>query len=107
MSAIRSHGFTLVELMVTVIILSIIVAIAYPAYTKYTTRTRRSDAQVALTQTSHRLEKYFSTCNQYPSAAGPAAISNPWPGDTVPSCLGAPGENGSQGIGRRGITHLA
>ena len=58
-----SKGFTLIELMVTVIILSIIVAIAYPAYTNYTTQTRRSDAQVALTQTANRLEKYFSTCD--------------------------------------------
>ena len=98
MSAIRSHGFTLVELMVTVIILSIIVAIAYPGYTSYTTRTRRSDAKVALTQTTHRLEKYFSTCNQYPSAAGAAAITNPWPGNlTANQC---PPDDGTQGIGQ-------
>ena len=96
MSATRSHGFTLVELMVTVIILSIIVAIAYPGYTSYTTQTRRSDAKVALTQTTHRLEKYFSTCNQYPSAAGAAAITNPWPGNGVNNCP----DDGSQGIGQ-------
>ncbi len=91
-----SKGFTLIELMVTVIILSIIVAIAYPAYTNYTTQTRRSDAQVALTQTANRLEKYFSTCSQYPSAAGAAAITNPWPGNTVNNCP----DDGSQGIGQ-------
>ncbi len=91
-----SKGFTLVELMVTVIILSIIVAIAYPGYTSYTTRTRRSDAKVALTQTTHRLEKYFSTCNQYPSAAGAAAITNAWPGNVVNNCP----DDGTQGIGQ-------
>ncbi len=93
-----SKGFTLVELMVTVIILSIIVAIAYPGYSSYTTRTRRSDAQVALTQTTHRLEKYFSTCNQYPSAANELAITNPWPGNlTANQC---PPDDGTQGIGQ-------
>ena len=99
MNDTRSHGFTLVELMVTVIILSIIVGIAYPAYTKFTTQTRRSDAQVALTQSTNRLEKYFSTCNQYPSAAGPLAITNDWPGTgTATAC--PPGDDGTQGIGQ-------
>ncbi len=61
----RSTGFTLIELMITVIILAIIVAIAYPAYTTYMTQTRRSDAQIALMQVASLQEKYFSACSDY------------------------------------------
>ncbi|GMQ76970.1 MAG: hypothetical protein BMS9Abin01_2275 [Gammaproteobacteria bacterium] len=58
----RSYGFTLIELMITVIILAIIVAIAYPAYITYMTQTRRSDAQVALMQLANQEEKFLSAC---------------------------------------------
>lgn len=91
-----SKGFTLIELMVTVIILSIIVAIAYPSYTRYTTQTRRSDAQIELTQTANRLEKYFSVCSGYPTAASPAGLTNPWPGNGGASQC--PPDDGSQGL---------
>ena len=75
-----SKGFTLVELMVTVIILSIIIGIAYPSYQRYTTQTRRTDAQIELTTTVNRLEKYFSMCSSYPTAGATASLTNPWPG---------------------------
>jgi type IV pilus assembly protein PilE len=61
----RSSGFTLIELMVTIVILAIIVGIAYPSYRNYTVQTRRSDAQSALTQTANRQEKFFSSCSRY------------------------------------------
>ncbi len=91
----RAYGFTLVELMVTVVILSIIIGIAYPAYVNYTTQTRRADAQIALTQTANRLEKYFSVCNSYPTALT-AGLTNPWPGNGVANC---PPDNATQGLG--------
>ncbi len=100
MRDIRCYGFTLIELMITLVILSVIVAIAYPAYTNYTTQTRRSDAQVALTQTVNRLEKYFSVCNTYPTAnptADPGPLTKPWP--TGANSCPTPGDNGSQGLG--------
>lgn len=90
-----SKGFTLVELMVTVIILSIIVGIAYPGYQRYTTQTRRSDAQIELTQTANRLEKYFSVCSGYPIAGATASLTNPWPGDGVAQC---PPADAAQGL---------
>ncbi|MEE9596821.1 MAG: type IV pilin protein [Acidiferrobacterales bacterium] len=88
-------GFTLIELMITVIILSVIIGIAYPSYQKYTTRTRRADAQIELTTTAHRLEKYFSVCSTYP-LAGAAGLMNPWPGNGVNQC---PPDDSTQGLG--------
>ncbi len=91
-----SKGFTLVELMITVIILSVIIGIAYPSYQKYTTRTRRADAQIELTTTANRLEKYFSVCSGYPTAGTPAGLTNPWPGNGgVSQC---PPDDGTQGL---------
>lgn len=61
----KQHGFTLIELMVTVVILGILVGIAYPSYTKYMVQTRRSDAQIALTQAANQQERFFTECNYY------------------------------------------
>lgn len=65
MTEVRSHGFTLVELMVTVVILAIIVGVAYPSYRNYMTQTRRTDAKSILTQVTNNQEKFFSNCNRY------------------------------------------
>lgn len=91
-----SKGFTLVELMITVIILSVIVGIAYPSYQKYTTQTRRADAQIELTTTANRLEKYFSVCSSYP-LAGAAGLMQPWPGNGGASQC--PPDDNTQGLG--------
>jgi type IV pilus assembly protein PilE len=62
---VRARGFTLIELMITVVILGILVGIAYPSYTRYMTQTRRSDAQIALTAAASQQERYFTECNRY------------------------------------------
>ncbi|MBI5782942.1 MAG: prepilin-type N-terminal cleavage/methylation domain-containing protein [Gammaproteobacteria bacterium] len=77
-------GFTLIELMITVVIIGIIAAIAYPSYSNYMTQTRRSDAQIALTTAANQQERFFTECNSYaPSitAARPATCP-PVPADS-------------------------
>jgi len=69
----RPQGFTLIELMITVVIIGIIAMIAYPSYTKYMKQTRRSDAQIALTRTAALQEKYYSDCNHYAATLTGAA----------------------------------
>lgn len=58
-------GFTLIELMIAVAIAGILAVIAYPAYKNYTRQTRRSDAEIALTQAANQQEKFFTECNYY------------------------------------------
>ena len=44
----KSRGFTLVELMITVIIIAVLVALAYPSYAQYVRKAKRGDAQQLL-----------------------------------------------------------
>ncbi|SEA63495.1 type IV pilus assembly protein PilE [Thiothrix caldifontis] len=60
MTTIKHHqGFTLIELMITVAIVGILAAIAYPSYTAQVQKSRRADAQVALQEIAQRQEAYF------------------------------------------------
>lgn len=55
-----SKGFTLIELMIVVIIVSILASIALPAYTDQMRQGRRSDGVAALMQVAQAQERFFS-----------------------------------------------
>src|SRR5581483_12079445 len=69
MTTLRLHrltsGFTLLELMLVVVIIGVLAASAYPSYRSYMVQTRRSDAQIALTQAANQQERFFTECNWY------------------------------------------
>ncbi len=64
------QGFTLMELLVTVAIISIVVAIAYPNYIRQTERARRTDATTALLNVAAAEEKFFLQNNAYTTDLG-------------------------------------
>jgi len=65
----RGAGFTLIELMITVAVVAILAAIAYPSYLSQIQKSRRTDAKTALLDLATREERYFSINNAYASTA--------------------------------------
>lgn len=64
------HGFTLIELMVTVAIITILATIALPAYKDYVTRSRLSEATSALSAKRVQLEQFYDNNRTYVNAPG-------------------------------------
>ena len=60
-----ARGFTLIEMLIVVVIMSIVAAIAYSSYQGQIRKTRRADATTAINEIANRLEKFYSTCLTY------------------------------------------
>lgn len=54
-----NRGFTLVELISVVLILSVLALIAYPIYSNYTEKARISAVRSALLENAHFMEKFY------------------------------------------------
>lgn len=64
----NSHGFTLIELMVVVVVIGIISAIAIPSYTDYVTRGRIPAATAELATRRVQMEQFFQDNRTYANA---------------------------------------
>ena len=76
----RSFGFSLLELMVTVAVISILATIAVTSYSSQVQKSRRTEAKSALLDLAGREERLFSTTNAYSSDEvflGYATVSTP------------------------------
>lgn len=76
--AVRAMGFTLIELMITVVIASILVSIALPLYQHQIRESRRTDARSALLDLASREERYYAINNVYTSTASNLGYTG-WP----------------------------
>lgn len=61
----QKNGFTLIELMITVAVIAIISAIAYPSYTQYIVRAKRSSAESFMVTVSNRQEQSMLNARSY------------------------------------------
>jgi len=75
-------GFSLIELMVTVAIMGIITAIAYPSYQTFLIDGRRSDAQNVLLGFATAMHRYKTENNGYTGSQNGTGFPNP-PAATV------------------------
>lgn len=62
---VKAKGFTLIELMIVVVILSLLAAFAIPAYNSFVERGWRAEARAEMTELAHALERNYSVNNTY------------------------------------------
>jgi type IV pilus assembly protein PilE len=70
-----ARGFTLIELMITVVVIAILAAIALPSYRDTVERTRRTDARASLESLAQQLERCRTQFGRYDDAG--CAIASP------------------------------
>jgi len=68
----RQQGFTLIELMIVIMLMSIILGVSLPGYRSYTLRAGRSDASSALLHIAASQERFYLQNGTY---AGNAALA--------------------------------
>ncbi|QDL54232.1 type IV pilin protein [Rhodoferax aquaticus] len=67
----RNRGFSLIELMITVAIISIVAMIALPNYQEHIIKTRRVLAKACLVELGQLMERQYTTTMSYAAAVLP------------------------------------
>lgn len=72
----RASGFSLIELLIVLTIVSILVAFAFPSYTDYQRKARRLDAKMALQEIAASQEQFYVTNRRYTADLNQLGLSN-------------------------------
>lgn len=62
-------GFTLIEIMITLLLVAILSSIALPSYQSYVQHARRIEAETTLQDIANRLERYYTEQKTYADAS--------------------------------------
>ena len=71
-------GVTLIELMITVVIVGILASIAYPSYQTYVARANRAEAEGILMENAQFLERNYTIANRYDQDSAGTATALPF-----------------------------
>jgi len=91
MKRIGANGFTLIEAMITVVIIAILAAVGYPSYINFVTEARRSDATINITRIASLQEKFFTECGRYAVTLGVSGTPRNCAGGVMDAGLAAGG----------------
>lgn len=72
----KASGFTLIELMITIVVVAILAAIAVPSYIQYIQRGKISEAVSNLSGARLQLEKYYADNRKY-GTGGACGVAMP------------------------------
>ncbi len=76
-AARRQHGFTLLELLITVTVVAILTAVALPSYGTYVLRTARAEARANMLEASQFMERFYAVNNRYDQTLAGTAVTLP------------------------------
>ena len=69
-------GFSLIEMLVVLLLLSIVASVALPAYNGQVRRAHRAEARAGLLKAAHGLERQATAAGGYPDAQLPEALAS-------------------------------
>ncbi len=73
----KQRGFTLIELMITVAVIGILAAIAYPGYQGQIRKSRRAEAQATLMNVAGRQQQFLLDTRTYASSLSDLGVTVP------------------------------
>jgi type IV pilus assembly protein PilE len=81
----KDSGFSLIELMITVAIIGILSAVAYPSYVSYIEKGKRAECRSGLLKTMQQQERYFTQRNTYVAftSGTTSAVVSAFSGETL------------------------
>lgn len=71
----KARGFTLIELLIVIAVISILAAVALPAYSGYVTRARLAEGRATLAAHKVKMEQFFQDNRTYVGACADGAIA--------------------------------
>jgi type IV pilus assembly protein PilE len=82
----KTRGFTLIELMVTVVIVAILASIALPNYRSQIIKTRRATAEACLVELSQYMERTYNASLRYDKKDSTGSTATTLPSATEYPC---------------------